>query len=166
MPQTRLAIRRAAPSDLPAITRIYNEAVAERIATADTVERTLEERAAWFEQFDDRYPIWVGESSGETVAFGALFKYSPRDGYRFAAENSVYIARSARGQGHGRTMLEHLIVEARRIGLKYVLARIFTHNDVSLKLHAELGFRHLGLQKDIVEMDGRWYDVTLMDLHL
>jgi phosphinothricin acetyltransferase len=159
-----LSIRLALSSDVPELARIYNEAVVERIATADIEPRSLEERAQWFKQFDARNPIWVGEENGRVACYGALFSYSPKEGYRFATENSLYVSRDARGRGHGRAMLKHLIDEATRIGFRYVLARIFTHNETSIKLHAELGFRHLGLQKRIVEMDGRWYDVTLMDL--
>jgi phosphinothricin acetyltransferase len=169
MPQGALAIRRATPGDLPEIMRIYNEALVERIATADMQERTLEERTEWFRQFDDRYPIWVGtspEQGQRVLAYGVLYKYSPREGYRFAAENGVYISRDARGKGYGRAMLEHVISEAKRIGFKYILAKIFAHNEASIRLHAALGFKELGLQKQIVEMDGRWYDVLLMDLRL
>lgn len=164
-----LVIRHASATDLPAITRIYNEAVIERIATADTTQRSLEDRAEWFRQFNDRFPIWVGthqDTGDEVVAYGVLYQYSPRDGYRYAAENGVYVARAVRGKGYGRVMLKHVVLEARRIGFRYVLAKIFSHNEPSLKLHAELGFNDLGLQKNIVEMDGRWYDVMLMDLRM
>lgn len=159
-----LVIRRAKVSDLAEITRIYNEAIVERIATADIEARSLEDRAEWFKQFDEQHPIWVGERGGRVACFGNLFSYSPKHGYRFATENSVYVSADARGQGYGRAMLKHVLEEARRLGKRYILARIFTHNEASLKLHAELGFRELGRQRGIVEMDGRWYDVTLMDL--
>jgi phosphinothricin acetyltransferase len=161
-----LEIRRARSADVSEITRIYNEAIVERIATADMQPRSVEERAEWLKQFDARYPLWVGEAKGRVVAYGALYKYSPREGYRFAAENGVYVERAARGKGYGQAMLKHVVSEAKRIGFRYVLARIFTHNEASLKLHERLGFKHLGLQKNIIEMDGRWYDVTLMDLNL
>lgn len=161
-----LGIRIAKSKDLPEIARIYNEAITERIATADMEPRTLKDRAEWFKQFDARYPIWVGEAEDGIVCYGALFKYSPREGYRFATENSVYVARSARGKGYGRVMLRHLVDEARRLGFRYILARIFSHNEASLKLHRELGFRQLGVQHGIVEMDGKPYDVTLMDINL
>ena len=156
-------IRSAALADLPGITRIYNEAIAERIATADLEPRTREDRAEWFKQFDDRHPIWVGESEGALVCYGALHRYSPREGYRLAVENAVYVSAAARGRGYGRMMLEHVLSEATSLGFHYMLARIFAHNAASLKLHEKLGFKHLGLQSQVVNMDGRWYDVALMD---
>jgi L-amino acid N-acyltransferase len=161
-----LAIRRAAETDVPELARIYNQALVERNATADMEPRTLEDRKQWFEKFSDRHPLWVGEEEGRVVCYGGLTPYSSREGYRFAAENTVYVAQEARGRGNGKTMLVHLISEARKLGLHYILARIFSHNEASLWLHAELGFKKLGIQRKIVEMDGRWYDVTLMDINL
>ncbi len=161
-----MKIRPAKAWDLPAITRIYNEAVAERSATSDLKPKTLAERRKWFRQFDRRHPIFVGEETGEVLAYGCLFEYSPKDGYRFAAENSVYVAGHARGRGLGRMMLEHLIQRAHALGLRYLCARVFTHNPVSLKLHRRLGFTRVGVQKRISYMDDLWRDVVILELHL
>jgi L-amino acid N-acyltransferase YncA len=157
------AIRPAVFDDVPAILRIYNQSIVERIATADTEPRTLEDRQQWFEQFDSRYPLWVGVQDGQVVSYGNLLSYSPKDGYRHATENSVYVAQEARGRGLGRAMLEHLLIEAKRLEFHYMIARIFSHNEISIHLHTRLGFRELGLQKKIVRMDEKWFDVLLMD---
>ncbi len=159
-------IRPAHAGDLPAITRIYNQSVEERASTADTQARSLEERALWFAQFDDRYPIWVYEEKGQVLGYACLFKYSPKDGYRFATEHSVYIAREARGRGFGRLLLGDVLKQAESLGFEYILARIFSHNAASIRLHESAGFALLGRQKRIVQMDGNWYDVTLMDRRL
>jgi L-amino acid N-acyltransferase YncA len=161
-----MGIRSATLADISSIARIYNEAVVERIATADTEPRDIEDRSHWFGQFDDRHPIWVDERNGKVVSYGNLFRYSPKDGYRFAAENSVYVGADSRGKGFGRAMLVHVLAEAQRLGFCYMLARIFAHNEASLKLHASLGFKELGVQRRIVNMDDRWYDVVLMDLEI
>ena len=160
---TNLRIRPATTSDLAAITQIYNEAIGERIATADLEPRTAADRAEWFKQFDTRHPIWVGEAEGKVRGYCALYTYSPREGYRLAVENAVYVATSARGLGYGRLLLAHVVEEATRLGFHYMLARIFAHNGPSLKLHERLGFGRLGLQREIVFMDGGYHDVVLMD---
>jgi L-amino acid N-acyltransferase YncA len=46
--------RAARPDDAAAIARIYNEGIADRIATFETTPRTLEHIEGWF---DGRYPI-------------------------------------------------------------------------------------------------------------
>jgi L-amino acid N-acyltransferase YncA len=162
-----MKIRRATQADLPSITRIYNEGIATRMATADSEPRTLEERTEWFRQFDDRFPIWVGlGEDGSVVCYGNLHRWNPREGYRFTAENSVYVAESARGLGLGRVMLEHVVAEARRIGLHYLMARIFSNNAASVRLHERCGFKVLAVQREVIHLDGVWRDVTLMDCHL
>lgn len=161
-----MRIRPAKARDLPAIRAIYNEAVAERAATADLEARTLADRRRWFRQFDLRHPIFVIEENKQVLAYGCLFAYSPKAGYRLAAENSVYVAGRARGRGLGRRMLAHLIRRARMLGLRYLCARVFTHNPASLKLHRRLGFRRVGVQKRISLMDKRWRDVAVLELHL
>lgn len=159
-------IRRARPCDLPAIRRIYNQAVAERAATADESPRSLADRRRWLRQFDARHPIYVGLEDGEVAAYGCLFAYGPKSGYRHTVENSVYVARERRGKGWGGRMLGHLLARARALKHRYVWARIFTHNKVSVALHRKAGFRLVGVQRRVAVLDGRWYDVTLMEKHL
>ena len=163
-----LRIRPAALTDIPAITRIYNQGVATRMATADTEFKSEADRAEWFSHFDESFPIWVGEdpADGQVQCYGNLHRWSPRLGYRFTAENSVYVAEAARGRGYGGQMLAHVVSEARRLGLHYLLARIFSENEASLRLHRTQGFSVLGIQREVIHLDGRWRDVTLMDLKL
>src|SRR4051812_3266725 len=96
-----MPIRPATPKDIPAITRIYNQSILERIATADMEPKTEADRAEWMKQFNPRFPLWVAEEAGRVLSYGGLSQYSPREGYRFAAENFVYVAADARGSGHG-----------------------------------------------------------------
>lgn len=161
-----MTIRPAKARDVPAITRIYNEAVAQRISTSDIEPKTLADRRKWFRQFDKRHPIFVGEEDGKVVAYGCLCEYSPKAGYRFTAEHSIYVAGEARGRGWGRRMLRHLIARAKALRLRYLWARIFALNKASLKLHLASGFARVGLQKKISRLGGRWYDVVLLDRHL
>lgn len=159
-------IRKARPSDLPAIRRIYNQAVAERSATADERPKSLADRRKWLRQFDARHPIYVGLENGEVAAYGCLFAYGPKSGYRFTVEDSVYVSRGHRRRGWGRRMLVHLLGRARALGHRYVWARIFTHNRVSVRLHREAGFRLVGVQRRVALLGGRWYDVALLEKHL
>jgi phosphinothricin acetyltransferase len=159
-------IRKARPADLPAIRRIYNEAVAERASTADEKPRSLADRRKWLKQFDARHPIYVGIEDGEVAAYGCLFSYGPKSGYRFTVENSVYVAGEHRGKGWGTLMLDHLLSRARSLKHRYIWARIFTHNNISVRLHRKAGFRLVGVQKRVAVLDGKWYDVALLEKHL
>jgi L-amino acid N-acyltransferase YncA len=163
---SEMIIRRASTNDIPAIREIYNQGIRSRMATCDEDEQTLEERTSWFQQFNDRYPIFVGEVSGQVAAYGCLFKYSPKSGYRFATENSLYVHDDFQGKGLGRKMLVHLIEAAKANGLKYIEARIFSHNKKSLALHESLGFKLLGVQPRIGCLDEKFYDNSILYLAL
>src|SRR5262245_43128865 len=106
--------RPATVHDADAISRIYNEGIADRVGTFETRERTPAVIADWF---DDRHPIVVVErGDGHIVAFASTSVYRPRDCYDGIAEFSVYVARDARGHGAGRVAMEAIIDAARAAG--------------------------------------------------
>jgi len=162
----RLKIRKATIKDLPRIRAIYNEAILERTATCDEKKRSLAERRRWFKQFNSRYPIFVLCVGEEVAGYGCLFRYSPKSGYRFAVENSLYIDGRFRGRGFGKKILRHLISAARTRGFRYIEARVFAHNPVSLKLHRKHGFKLIGVQERIANLDGKWFSNTILSLHI
>src|SRR5260370_36254226 len=101
-----LTRRQATAQDADAIARIYNEGIADRVATFETRLRSAEDVRAWF---DGVHPVVVVERAAEILAFGATFSYRPRECYLGIAEASLYVARSARGRGGGRLAMSALI---------------------------------------------------------
>src|ERR1700720_883140 len=75
-----LRTRAATPADASAIAAIYNEGIADRIATFETEPRSATDIAGWF---TGEHLVVVAET-GETgpVAFAASFPYSSRPCYR------------------------------------------------------------------------------------
>jgi len=67
-----LTARAARISDAAAIAAIYNEGIADRIATFETEPQTSEQIAGWF---DGRRPIVVVENNGSVVAFASTSSY-------------------------------------------------------------------------------------------
>src|SRR5262245_8477824 len=112
---TEIRIRMAAMADVPAIARIYNEGIRDRLATLETEERTPEERRAWLEARDDRHPVLVAERNGDIAGWGSLNVFNPRPAYRFVADFSVYVAAEARGTGVGSVLLAALIERAKTL---------------------------------------------------
>lgn len=95
-----MTVRPATPADAPDIARVYNQGIADRIATFETNPRSEDDIRAWF---DGVHPIVVVQnSSGAVVAFAATSTYRPRQCYAGIAEISVYVARDARRQGAGK----------------------------------------------------------------
>lgn len=157
-------VRPATRADMPGVLEIYNEAVLHTTATYDYEPRTLEQRVAWFEErARDGYAVFVAEDdAGRIVGWSALNPYHARPGYRFTAENSVYVAADARGQGYGRLLLPPLIEGARTRGLHAIIAAIDATNEASFRLHARFGFEKVGHFKEVGFKFGRWLDVVYL----
>jgi phosphinothricin acetyltransferase len=90
-----LHARPATPDDAAAIARIYNEGIADRVATFETRFRSAEDVRAWF---DGVHPNVVVEVGDAVIAFAATLAYRSRECYAGIAEVSVYVARAARRQ--------------------------------------------------------------------
>ena len=153
--------RAATPSDAPAIARIYNEGIDDRIATFETRHRTADDVVQWL---DGRHPVVVVEDDdGAVIAFAATSAYRPRDCYAGIAEFSVYAARVVRGRGAGRMAIEALFIAARAAGFWKLVSRVFVENTVSRSLFRSIGFREVGVYERHAQLDGVWRDVVIVE---
>jgi phosphinothricin acetyltransferase len=155
-----LHARRAGADDAPAIAEIYNQGIADRVATFETRLRSAQDVRGWF---DDPHPIVVVEANQAVVAFASTSAYRPRDCYAGIAEFSVYVARAERGRGAGRLALELLLAEAERAGFWKLLSRVFVENAPSRRLLRALGFREVGVYEKHAQLDGVWRDVVIVE---
>jgi L-amino acid N-acyltransferase YncA len=158
-----LRIRLATPADAPAITAIYNEGIADRIATFETEPRTPEQLAAQLADKGDRFPTVVVERDGRVVAWAGAGAYRARPAYAGVAEHSVYVARAARGTGAGRAALEALCRAYAERGFWKIVSRIFPENVASLVLHERCGFRVVGVYQRHGKLDGEWRDCVIVE---
>src|SRR5579864_5705035 len=96
---TRYSTRLATAGDAAAIAAIYNEGIADGVATFETELRTPEQIATLLTDKGEKYPTVVVERAGRVVAWGGASSYRPRQAYAGVADHSVYVARDARGHG-------------------------------------------------------------------
>lgn len=167
--------RRATEHDIPAITRIYNEGIEDRLATLETEPRTEEERLEWLRGHDDRHRVFVaveglaesgtadGTAAGQVVGWASLNVFNPRPAYSHVADFSVYVARGRRSRGVGTFLLEHLLREATRLGFHKLVLAAFPFNEEGMALYTKMGFRTVGVYKEQAQLDGRWVDVIVME---
>jgi len=156
------ALREATDADQPVILDIYNDAVLHSTATFDLEPRTWEGQQRWFQEHRSPYAVFVA-TLGDTVAgWGSLSAFRPRPGYRFTAEDSIYVRQDFRGRGIGASLLDLLVDAARRGQFHSVMALIDGDNAVSVRLHERFGFRHVGTFREVGFKFGRWLDVVHM----
>ena len=163
MDVTGLSTRLAAPADAAAIAAIYNEGIADRIATFETEPRTAEDIAARLAAGGDHHPTVVVERNGAVIAWATAGPYRSRPAYAGVAEHSVYVARAARGSGAGRSALDALSRAYAERGFWKLVSRIFPENTASLRLHERCGFRVVGIYQRHGKLEGQWRDCVIVE---
>ena len=159
-----VSIRPATPADVPAITRIYAQAVLEGTASfeleapdaAEMTQRMATVRSAGL-------PYLAAESGGTFLGYAYAGLYHRRPGYRFTLEDSIYIAPDAQRRGVGRGLLAELIRQTEALGYRQMIAVIGdSANAPSIGLHHAMGFRPVGTYQNVGFKFGRWLDSVLM----
>ncbi len=159
----RITTRLATPGDAAAIAAIYNEGIADRVATFETEPRTPEQIAALLRDKGDKFPTVVAERDGTVIAWAGAGAYRARPAYAGVAEHSVYVARAARGTGAGRVTLNALCRLYAERGFWKILSRIFPENTASLALHEKCGFRVVGIYRRHGKLEGQWRDCVIVE---
>jgi L-amino acid N-acyltransferase YncA/protein-tyrosine-phosphatase len=159
-----LLVRNATVDDVPAIGRIYNEGIADRIATLDSDPKDADDMAAWWAEHDERYAVLVAETGARAVVgWASLNPYSHRCAYRGIADVSVYVARDSRGAGVGGTLLAAVERVAKANAFRKMVLFALTKNESALGLYAKFGYREVGVFRDQGMLDGNHVDVTAME---
>jgi phosphinothricin acetyltransferase len=159
-----LTIREATPDDAPAIARIYNQGIEDRLATLETELRSPEERAVWLAAREARHPVLVAVDAHDAVlGWASLNRFNPRPAYDHVADFSVYVAREARGRGVGNALLEALVERARAFGYHKLVLAAFPHNVAGMRLYDRHQFCTVGIYHEQGMLDGRWVDVVIME---
>jgi phosphinothricin acetyltransferase len=167
VPHEQIGIRPATEADLPAINRIYNHEILHGDATWDTEPWSLERRVAWWRGHSDPLqPVLVAEVPPEVVGFAYLTLVSQKPGWRFTREDTIYLDPAARGRRIGHHLLAALLEEARRIGVRLVLASITCTNTTSIRLHESFGFERVGTLRNAGYKFGGWLDTCYYQLDL
>lgn len=157
-----VTIRPAAAADAQAIAAIYNQGIAERAATFETIPRTPDDILARLAD-GRRRPMLVAEDAGTVVGWAGLSAYRPRACYDGIAEVSVYLDRAARGRGIGTSLLNALVATAQIHGYWKLVSRVFTFNTPSRTLCQRCGFREVGVYEKHAQLDGAWLDVVIVE---
>ncbi|HEX9267694.1 MAG TPA: arsinothricin resistance N-acetyltransferase ArsN1 family A [Candidatus Limnocylindria bacterium] len=153
----------ATEQDAEAIARIYNEGIADRLATFETEPRTADDITRGLRERASRWPTVVVERDGGVIAWASASEYRARACYAGVAEFSVYVAREARGTGAGRAAMDALVSECEGRGIWKLLSRVFPENEPSRKLLAKVGFREVGTYRRHGKLDGEWRDTVIVE---
>lgn len=160
-------VRDAAEADVAAILAIYNDAVANTVATYDLDPVSYESRLDWFTEHRELgQAVLVAEVDGRVVGFGAWGTFRPKAGYAKTMEHSLYVDAAARGLGVGRLLMQALIDTARAAGGHVLIGALDADNRASVNLHEGFGFVEVGRLPQVGAKFGRWLDLAFYQLLL
>jgi len=151
-----MTIRPSTTKDIAEIIKIYNHAVDEKFATADSEHVTIESRKDWFAQHSpETYPIYVAEEKSEIIGWCSLSPHRPgRKALSTVAEISYYIHRDHRRRGIANSLINHTLESAKAHGFKNLISILLDLNKPSIHILEKFGFEKWGHLPDVAEIDG------------
>jgi phosphinothricin acetyltransferase len=166
--QSDIVIRRTVAGDLEDIDRIYAHHVQTGVAT---FELTAPDAAEWHRRLDAvtaaGLPFLTATRYGRVAGYAYCAPWKTRPAYRHTVEDSVYVAPDAIGCGIGGRLLDALLNDCTRAGVREVIAVIVDADGAaSLALHRNRGFVDAGRLTAVGFKHGRWLDTVLLQRSL
>jgi len=161
-------VRSTTSEDLEAIGAIYAHHVQTGVAT---FELTAPDAAEWQRRLQAvtaaGLPFLTATLDDRIAGYAYCGPWKSRPAYRHTVEDSIYVAPDAAGRGIGGLLLDALLVDCARAGVREVIAVIVdAEGDASLALHRDRGFTDAGRLTAVGFKHGRWLDTVLLQRSL
>jgi len=171
-----VTIVEAKADDMAAVAAIYAPYVRETLISFEETPPDAEQmRSRWQKVLESGLPFIVAvDVSGKVLGYAYASTFRDRFGYRFVAENSLYVDKDARFRGIGKALLSELIGRCRTGGPKRAQIRTLiatisdpASNAASVNLHKRFGFVQRGHFVGIGDkLSSRAVDVDMFQLDI
>jgi len=162
-----MLIRDATPErDAAACAAIYAPYVRDTVISLEEHVPTVQEFARRIQQTTMTHPWLLAENQAEVVGYAYATRHRERAAYRWAADVTVYVKQDHHRRGVGRALYEALFPLLAAQGLRMACAGVTLPNDASVGLHEALGFKPVGVYRNIGFKHGAWRDVGWWQLNL
>jgi phosphinothricin acetyltransferase len=151
--------RLASSSDASGILAIYEPIVRETAISFELEPPTLVEMQARIEAVGAIFPWLVADSDDGILGYAYANHHRERPAYQWSVDVSVYVAEPARGRGVARALYEQLLSLLVELGYYTAYAGIALPNDASVALHESIGFKPIGIYRNVGHKLGKWHDV-------
>jgi phosphinothricin acetyltransferase len=162
-----MEIRRADPArDAAACAAIYEPYVRTTAVSFEDRPPGADAMAQRIERYGKTHQWIVAADRSQLVGYAYGCPHRERTAYRWATEVSVYVDPGFHRRGFGRALYEELLALLRAQGFYTACAGITLPNAGSVGLHESLGFRPVGIYRQIGFKLGSWWDVGWWQLAL
>ncbi len=119
-----------------------------------------------FLTISNKYPAFAIIVKGKVVGFCFLNCYNPLSSFKETVQVTYFIDIDHKGKGIGKMALKKLEIEAKKIGVKNILANIASVNEESLAFHSKNGFVKCGEFESIIKKNNKEFNVVWMQKKL
>ena len=154
-----MLIRNATVDDAPAIRAIYAPVVADTVISFEEIPPSVSEMAARIEAYSRDYPYLVAEADRRVLGYAYGSRHRDRAAYRSSVDVAVYVDEAARGRRVGWALYDALLPRLASAGAHAAFAGITLPNAGSVRLHESVGFKPVGVYREVGFKLGRWLDV-------
>ena len=160
------SIRLAAPADAAAIANIYRPIVESTTISFETEAPDEAEVRRRIAETLTAYPWLVCQREGQIAGYAYATKHRVRSAYRWSVDTSVYVHPDFQRRGIGQGLYRSLFAILTAQGFFNAYAGIALPNPASVALHERVGFRPIGVFKNVGYKVGAWRDVGWWQLAL
>lgn len=161
-----MEFRLATPSDAEALRTIYAPFVSGTPVSFEVEPPDAAEMARRLRSTLPSYPFVVAVDAGSVVGYAYGGSHRVRAAYRWSIDVSVYVDPGRQRTGVGRALYRALIALLTLQGYRQAFAGITLPNPASVGLHQAIGFRPVGIYRQVVWKLGAWHDVGWWQLSL
>ena len=164
-------IRAVTKADAPRLIEIYSYYVKNTLISAEYEVPTVEEFERRIESTTQKFPYFCIEEDGRILGYAYANPFHWREAFKYDAELSIYLDKSARKHGYGRLLYEALEKELKKMGIINLYSCIsvpdgdddefLTHN--SERFHEHLGFTKIGTFRGCKKKFDRWFGMVWME---
>ncbi len=148
-------------SDLIQILELYNYYIKNSLATFHMEPLSLDDIQKALPLNHNLYKTYTVFSDGDFCGYCYLGNYKPRQAYNRSAEITLYLKPEFQKKGIGQQTLEYLENYAANNGIKNLIGVITYENTGSIRLFTKMGYKQVGLMKNIGEKFNRILDVAI-----
>lgn len=159
-------IRLACDADAAAIAAVYAPWVQDTAVSFEAVPPTPDEMGRRLAATLPRWPWLLATDGDGIVGYAYASEHRARAAYRWSVDVTVYLDGAHRRRGIGRALYGALLPIVRAQGYRSAYAGITLPNAGSVGLHEAMGFRPVGVYRNVGWKHGAWHDVGWWELDL
>jgi phosphinothricin acetyltransferase len=152
-------IRLAVPADAAGIAEIYRPIVESTFISFEVQPPGAEEMGRRIAATLEEHPWLVCVHRGAIAGYAYASRHRTRAAYQWSVDTSAYVHADYRRRGVGRALYESLFPILIAQGFVNAYAGIALPNPASVGLHEAVGFRPVGVYRNVGYKLGAWHDV-------